>query len=601
MPLKNKLSRQDLDLVKIFSQSCRHSILQMVVNAQSGHPGGSLGLIDYLSLLCPQIIARTGEPVIVSNGHVSPAVYAVLAEMGYINQKQALEGFRKIGRIYEGHVTRQVPGVWYGTGPLGCGISAAAGFALAEKLKTSSAPRRVFATIGDGESQEGQVYEMMNFAAKYKLDNFIVFLDYNLVQLSDGLNKIMPVNIRGHFAASGWEGPEAEGNNYRDLWQALRRAYKTKDRPILLLGRTIMGKGVDFMEEAGKKYEATWHGKAPSPEQARDALNKLMINNKQSARLEEFRKNVNWKPIKPSFLKPLSMTKLKTGAPRLYASEEKTDCRRAYCAAPLDLAKLNKNIVALTADQSDSVKTSGVKNALPERHIECGVAEQQMVSCSGGMSLNGYVPFCSTFGVFMTSRAKDQARVNDINRTNVKMVATHCGLSVGEDGPTHQVIDDMGSMAGFLNTQVLEPADANQTDHIIRFIAGHYGNFYVRMGRHKVPVLTTEEGEPFFGQDYKYDYGKCDILREGTKLTLVASGSMVSEALKARELLQADGKKHLVEIIIASSIKKFDDTLIDSIKKTGRVVTVEDHNLYSGLGTMVRRLIVDKQLSSNFL
>src|SRR3989338_8324972 len=135
-----QLTPPQIDLLKAFSQSCRHSILAMVTNAQSGHPGGSLGCIDYLSLLYTQVISQTGEPVVISNGHISPAVYSVLAEMGYIPKEEAVAGFRKIGQPYEGHVTRHVPGVWYGTGPLGCGISAASGFALAQKLshETSS-------------------------------------------------------------------------------------------------------------------------------------------------------------------------------------------------------------------------------------------------------------------------------------------------------------------------------------------------------------------------------------------------------------------------------------------------------------------------------
>ena len=138
-----------------------------------------------------------------------------------------------------------------------------------------------------------------------------------------------------------------------------------------------------------------------------------------------------------------------------------------------------------------------MKKEFPERHIECGIAEQHMMSASGGLSLLGLVPFCSTFGAFMTSRAKDQARVNDINETNVKMVATHCGLSVGEDGPTHQVIDDISSFAGFFHTKIFEPADPNQCDRMIRAVAAMNGNVYVRMGRAKIPVITKEDGTAF--------------------------------------------------------------------------------------------------------
>jgi len=188
--LRNKLSKHHREFLHAFSQSCRHTIIEMLKTSQSGHPGGSLSSIDYLSLLYTFIISQTGEKVIISNGHISPAVYAVLAELGYISKKDVISGFRKVGTPYEGHVTRHVPGVWYGTGPLGTGISAAAVFALGEKLKKTN--ERVFALIGDGEAEEGQVYEMMNFAAKYRLANLILFIDYNQVQLTDSLANIMP-------------------------------------------------------------------------------------------------------------------------------------------------------------------------------------------------------------------------------------------------------------------------------------------------------------------------------------------------------------------------------------------------------------------------
>ncbi len=301
--------------------------------------------------------------------------------------------------------------------------------------------------------------------------------------------------------------------------------------------------------------------------------------------MNNFKKQLKFQTEKPKFLKSLTKLPIKIGKPQTYSPKEMLDCRSAYGNALLDLAKLNKNIIALTADLSVSVKTDLLKAKFPERHIECGVAEQQMVSCAGGLSLSGYIPFVSTFGAFMTSRAKDQARVNDINQTNVKMVATHCGLSVGEDGPTHQAVDDMGSMLGLFHTMELEPADPNQTDHMIRYIASHYGNFYMRMGRHKIPVLTKENGTPFFDAKYKYTYGRCDRLREGNDLTLAVNGSMVYQALEAYSELKLQNIH--VEIIIVSSIKQFDATLKKSLQKTKRLLTVEDHNTKSGLASQL--------------
>ena len=220
------------------------------------------------------------------------------------------------------------------------------------------------------------------------------------------------------------------------------------------------------------------------------------------------------------------------------------------------------------------------------------------MSVAGALSLapfdTPFIPFVSTFGAFMSSRAKDQARVNDINQANVKMVSTHCGLSVGEDGPTHQAIDDMGSFLGMFNTMVAEPADPNQCDRIIRYMAGTYGNCYVRMGRHKIPVLTKSDGSVLFGKDYEYYYGRTDVLREGSVVTVVASGPMVIEAQNAVEAAGIDA-----EILIASSPKQFDDGLKASLQKTGKVIVVEDHNRKNGYASQVALYAAENGITLN--
>lgn len=602
--LGQSLSPNHVSFLRAFSKSCRRSIVEMTKNAQSGHPGGSLSCIDYLSLLYAFVIGQTGEKIVVSNGHISPAVYSVLAEMGYIDKEEAVAGFRKIGKIFEGHVTRHVAGVWFGTGPLGIGMSAAAGMAWAEKAEGGDSSQKVFALVGDGESQEGQVYETAHFAAKDGLDNFIVFMDYNEVQLSDSTKLIMPVDFAATFKAAGWHVIVVDAHDFEAMWKALGEAHGIKGKPVMLIGHSVMGKGIDFMEKEGLAHKATWHGNAPKPKDADRVLasEALTLTKEERALADSIHPLIRWKPEAPQFPENLSPLMgrggkpIETGMPRVYGAEESIDCRTAYGKALLDLAELNPEIVALTADLRASVMTKFVYEKFPERHVDVGIAEQHMVSCSGGMSLVGLVPFCSTFGAFMTSRAKDQARVNDINRTNVKMVATHCGLSVGEDGPTHQAIDDMGSMLGLFNTMVIEPADPNQTDRIIRYAASHWGNFYVRMGRHKFPIILKEDGTPYYGADYNYKYGRCDVIRSGADVTVAASGAMVSEVLKAMEILKTKGSKISVEVVAVSSIKQFDETLMGSIQKTRRVVTIEDHNTRSGLGSQLARELTLREI-----
>jgi len=590
--LGENLNNNQKRFLEAFALSCRRSIIAMLKNSQSGHPGGSLSSIDYLTLLYSFIISQTGEKVVVSNGHISPAVYSVLAELKIIPKDEVIETFRKIGSIFEGHITRHVRGIDYGTGPLGIGVSVAAGKAWSEKHNKTG--RTAYCVMGDGEAQEGQVHEMILFARKYELDNLVVFVDYNEVQLTDSLEEVMPIDIPAVFKAGGWDVIEVDGHDYDQMWNAISKAQEKNGKPKVIVGNTIMGKGVPFMEDDGRHHKATWHGKAPKPEECDEILEGLVVSEDQKNMIRDFLPNVKWDPKESDYPEYLSDVELDKGEPNVYPVDEKTDCRSAYGKALLELVKRNDKIIAATADLRGSVKTQAVAKEYPERHIEVGIAEQNMVSMAGGLSLMNHIPFVSTFGAFLTSRAKDQNRVNDINYTNVKMVATHCGLSVGEDGPTHQVLDDKGIMEGHLNTRVIEPADPNQTDRIIRYIAGKYGNFYVRMGRHKFNPLAKENGEPFYDKNYKYEYGKCDPVREGNDLTIAAAGACVGEAVKAWENLKEEGIS--AEVIACSTIKDFNDTVFESIKKTGKVLTIEDHNPYNGLSAGLAREISLKGL-----
>ncbi len=581
------LSADQLNLLKAFATNCRSSIMQMVTNSQSGHPGGSLSTIDYLAVLYAFIINQTNEPVIVSNGHISPAVYSVLAEVGAIDKQRAIQNFRKANDVFEGHINRHVNGVWYGTGPLGVGASVAAGLAHSQKLKNES--QKTYLIMGDGENQEGQAYEVMNYANKYKLNNLILFIDFNKVQLTASLEEIMPTNLAGHYAAAGWEVIDCDGHDYQEIWKALCAA-QNSTKPVCILGHTIMGKGIDFMEATGLAHKADWHGKAPSPEQTSASINQVTVSNDELKLIEEFLKEY---PTKIKTVASTPAPEIKTGNVRTYSAETLTDCRSAYGAALKDLAELNPQVLALTADLSESVKTGGVAEVDSNRHIDVGIAEQHMVSCSGGLSLTGFVPFCSTFGAFMSSRAKDQARVNDINHVNVKMVATHCGLSVGEDGPTHQAIDDISSFAGFFHTQVFEPADPNQCDRIIRYLAKTPGCFYVRMGRAKTPVITKADGTVYYDENYEFKPGQADVIREGTDVTILAAGPMVAYALKAA----GEFTPGSIEIIAVSSFQPFDaHTVANSLRKTGKLITVHDHNVHTGLANYANQLIANEGL-----
>jgi transketolase len=592
-----RLSRKHLKVFRTLAKDSRGMILDMVTRAQSGHPGGALSSLDILTVLYAGIVAQTGEKLVVSNGHVSPAVYATLAQLGLVQKDDVIEGFRANGSDFEGHVARLVPGILYGSGPLGIGLSVASGMAWAEKNpvgKKTGPVRKVFAVMGDGESQEGEVYEMMNYAGHNKLDNLIVICDDNGVQLTDSVHNIVNNNIAGHFEAAGWKVLYTNGHDYARLWTAIGKAYKTKGQPVLILAKTVMGKGVNFMEKEGLAKRATWHGKAPSVEEVEGVRKRFNLSKRETNLLEEFRKSVKWKPGKPQLKWP-TKSFVRVGKSRLYAADELTDCRSAYGQTLLDLVKSNSNVVAMTSDLRGSVKTGLVADEVPEKHIECGIAEQHMMSMAGGLSFSGYIPFVSTFAVFMSSRAKGQARLNDVNNTNVKMVSTHSGVSNGPDGPTHHALDDSGAFLGFLNTKLIEPADPNQTDRIIRYVAANNGNYYVRLGRQKLPVVTDLAGKPFYNLKYSYRYGRTDLIRKGRGVTVVAIGATVNEAILAWEKMNS--MKKPFDLVAVTSIKKFDKILQESLKRNNKVLTVEDHNLNSGLHSQIAMFAAEKGIT----
>lgn len=259
--------------------------------------------------------------------------------------------------------------------------------------------------------------------------------------------------------------------------------------------------------------------------------------------------------------------------------------RDAYGEALAELGAVNENIVVLEADLSKSTKTNDFKKVYPERFFNMGIAEQNLLGTAAGFAAAGKIPFASSFAVFATGRAYDQIR-NSIAypNLNVKIAATHAGLTVGEDGGSHQMLEDIALMRVLPNMTVIVPADGVETKQAVKAAAEYEGPVYIRMGRPKVPVL--------FGDDYKFEIGKGVVLKEGSDVTLVATGIMVSKAVEAAELLATEGIS--AAVVNISTIKPLDaDLIIAQAQKTGAMVTCEEHNIYGGLGSAVAEVLVE--------
>lgn len=259
--------------------------------------------------------------------------------------------------------------------------------------------------------------------------------------------------------------------------------------------------------------------------------------------------------------------------------------RDAYGEKLVELGSKNKDIVVLDADLAKSTKTILFKKRFPDRFFDMGVAEQNLIGTAAGLSLAGKIPFASTFAVFATGRAYDQLR-NTVcySGLNVRVVSSHAGLTVGEDGGSHQALEDIALARVLPNMAVIVPADAVETHSVLEYSIAHQGPMYIRLGRPKVPVVCE--------QGYKFELGKGAILRQGSDATIIACGITVALAMEAANILLEKGLD--VEVINMASIKPIDSELIiQSARKTGAVVTAEEHSVIGGLGSAVAEVLVE--------
>ncbi len=282
----------------------------------------------------------------------------------------------------------------------------------------------------------------------------------------------------------------------------------------------------------------------------------------------------------------MEKTKTATGSMKKYTFTEKKDTRSGFGAGLLEVGKQNKEVVALCADLTESLKMDAFAKEFPERFFQTGVAEANMIGLAAGLTIGGKIPFTGTFANFSTGRVYDQIRQSvAYSGKNVKICASHAGLTLGEDGATHQILEDIGLMKMLPGMVVINPCDFNQTKAATIAIAKHVGPVYLRFGRPSVPNFTAA--------DQKFEIGKAVMLNEGTDVTVIATGHLVWKAIEACEKLEAQGIS--VELINIHTIKPLDDdAILKSVLKTKCVVTAEEHQINGGLGDSVAQLLSRK-------
>jgi transketolase len=602
-PNQDRLTEQQLDWLHEQRRLAVADVLTMTTCAASGHPGGSLSTLDALLLIYALAEVRSDDPlwpdrdrILVSHGHISPAVYATLARFGFIDGAEVRALFRAFGSRYGGHVESCVPGVEWNTGNLGQGLSAGVGAAMAARLQGRSF--RTIVLCGDGEQQKGQVSEARRMAVKFGLGSLIAVVDVNGLQIGGGTQEVMPQDIAGDWRSGGWEVLEVEdGHDYPQLFEALRTAHARADgdRPTVLLLRTVMGKGFAPMENLAK-----YHGSALSEELCLQALEELdagdLLSPARKARAA-FEDRVDH-PEHP--MPTVPPPALDTGEPQDLEADAMADCRGAYGKAMEDLAERNNGngankIAAFSCDLEGSVKLSAFRKVSPDAFFECGIQEHGTATTAGRLSREGHSVFFSTFGVFAVTECFNQQRLNDFNRAHLKVVATHCGLDVGMDGPTHQCIDYVGLLRSTMGWEIYVAGDANQCDRIVRAIADRPGCQFLGMGRSKLGVLCDDSGRPYYRGSKGFEPGRADKLHEGADAAIIACGRPVHGALQAAQFLRLQHGLS-VQVWNAASLRPFDASMVTEAARTGLILTAEDHHPDTGLGAIVANELVDQEL-----
>ena len=562
------------DILKQKATNLRiHSIIS-TSEAGSGHPTTCLSAADIVSALffgamrydCNDAQNPNNDRFILSKGHAAPLLYAAYAEAGIIPTEN-LRTLRQIDSILEGHPTPRFEWTEVATGSLGQGLSLGLGMALNGKYLDKS-DYRVYVLLGDGETAEGGVWEAAALASHYQLNNLIGIVDVNALGQSQRTMYAFDVDTyRQRFEAFGWQTIGIDGHDFDEILPALAQAKASTDKPTMIVAKTFKGKGVSFLEDADN-----WHGKAVAKGEELD---------KALAELGPLNLDVPIQIESPDAVNTDGNLDTDTECePPDYPSDEEIATRSGYGTGLAKLGSVNPNVVALDGDTKNSTYAEQFMGLHPNRYFEMFIAEQNLVGAGIGLAKRGKIPFVSTFAAFL-SRAYDQIRMSAISQANIKYAGSHCGVSIGEDGPSQMGLEDIAMFRAIPEAVVLYPSDAVSAERLVSEAAAHEGIVYLRTSRPKTPIL--------YDPDESFSIGGSKVIRQSNedKVTVVAAGVTIHEALKAYETLQAEGIA--IRVIDLYSIKPVDAEAlkIAAAETNNTLITVEDHYPEGGLGDAV--------------
>ncbi len=583
----------------IIADMNRANTLAEVKRAGSGHLGSSFSAMDLVTWLYHEEmnVLKVGfsspdrDIYFSSKGHDVPGLYATMYSLGVLSEEKLLK-LRRLGGL-DGHPDLNIPGIEANSGSLGMGISKGRGMAWAKKHFGHDG--QVYVLTGDGEWQEGQNYEALHSTVQQKIDNLTVIVDDNKVQSDKLVNEITSLgDIETKYRAFGWHVIRVDGHDYRQIEKAFAEARHIRGKPKIILADTIKGRGISFMEhpvalETGHGLYP-WHSGAPDDASFDAGYNEL-IERVDRLLLSFGLTRLQFKDVAPEEHRPSAA--VLAGEPLSQAAQEKISAKvtdeyvaRAYGQALVEIAARRKDIVVLDADLSSDCKVRDFENAYPERFIENGIAEQDMVSMAGGLASQGLLPVVNSFASFLASRANEQIYNNASEKTKIIYALHYAGLIPAGPGKSHQSLRDISLFAALPNCTILQPCNADETKMVVEYgVEEAKENVAMRF------IIGPSPRKIQLPKGYKLTFGKGVALAEGRDAIMFAYGPvMLHEALLANELLAERGLG--LKVINLPWLNRVDATWLEEMIDPYELVFVlEDHHPAGALTDHILELL----------
>ncbi len=557
----------------LVADMCRANTLAEVKRAGSGHLGSSFSSLeivtylyfDWMNTIHVGVKSPERDIYFSSKGHDVPGLYAVLYALGVLSEERFMR-LRRLGGTY-GHPIVTIPGIEANSGSLGMGISKAKGMAFAKKLMGYGG--RVYVMTGDGELQEGQIYESLQTAVNQGISNLNVIVDHNKVQSDKLVAEISHLgDLESKFRSFGWHVARCDGHDFRQLEAVFSEFDQINDRPKAVICDTVKGRGVSFMEHPRALKDGSglyrWHSGAP--DDASYTAGYAEIIGRIDQRLTEF-------GLAPLAVRPVP----EEARPPVATSKEYVAA--AFGEALVELGEKRKDLVVLDADLSADCRLRDFEAAYPERFIENGIAEQDMVSMAGGLALQGLLPVVNTFAAFLASRPNEQIYTNAGELTRMIYACHYSGLIPAGPGQSHQSLRDISLLGALPNMEILQPCNALETKQVMDYCVNQSThNCMVRL------IIGPSPRQIELPKDYHLTFGRGVSLTIGDDALLFAYGPvMLHEALVASEILAQ--QNFGLKVVNMPWLNRVDHAwLRELVSPYRKVFVLEDHSPVGGLG-----------------